>query len=280
MKNRLTAQLLLGIALGFGLSTVIYVVLDLTTGIVQSIISEQITSIVMLIAAGMALYGIFTQIQSNINTSEKNRAAKLEAAKSVLPIVLSNISQICEERYIAIAHGRKGPEIGSRWEMTDTELSTLKECIEFSGDPEKKLMLRICRIYQVLIFRWNDLKLEDLFSAESLSQNNTNHSEPNLRLVRIQKRKRQFHAMGSWAVLQATAASLFNYSRGAPSNPTNDEIVALALSILCQVNTETLTEKDGCYLKSRADYKEFLTEMENGQNLEFVNDDWHVEILR
>ena len=185
------SNLPLGIALGFILSTVIYIlgmviygVMDSSNEVVLGLLQEQITSIVVLIAAATAYKGISNQIQNSVDASEKVRKAKLDAAKSVLPIVLSNISQLCTERYCSIASGKKEKPENGRWEMTNIELTTLKECIEFSIGVEKELMLQVCRVYQVLVERWDDLKLEDPFSEVSLNQENSEQSQAAVQRLR------------------------------------------------------------------------------------------------
>ena len=264
MKNNVFTGLPLGMALGFILSTLIYGLMDSTTGIVQSFISEQVTSIVMLIAAGIALYGISVQIQSNINAGEKIRMAKLDAAKSILPIVLSNISQLSKERYFAAACGRKKKSGKWRWEMTDTELTTLKECIEHSFGVEKEIMLHICRIYQILIVRWDNMQFVDLFNMEASSKDNRKQDDLDWQFTTIQ----------NWAVLEALACSLFNYARGEASNPTSDEAIKFALRSMRRIHTGTLTSKIGKSLVNNPDYAAYLEKKKKNRNLEFINDEW------
>lgn len=263
MKNKVFTGLPLGMALGFILSTLIYGLMDSTTGIVQSFIAEQITSIIMLIAAGIALYGISAQIQSNIDAGEKIRIAKLDAAKSILPIVLSNISQLSTERYFAAACGKKEKADNWRWEMTDTELTTLKECIEHSFGVEKELMLHICRIYQVLIARWENLQFVNLFDMEVSNKDDKKQCDLHW----------QFTAIQNWAVLEALATSLFNYARGGASNPTTDELIGLAMRSMDRVHTGTLTGKIGKSLVSNPYYATYLDRKKKNRNLEFITDD-------
>lgn len=264
MKNSISTGLPLGMTLGFILSTLIYGLMDSTTGVVQSFIAEQITSIIMLIAASMALYGISAQIQSNISAGEKIRMAKLDAAKSILPIVLSNISQLSKERYFAAAYGRKQKSGKWRWEMTDTELTTLKECIEHSFGVEKEIMLHICRIYQVLIARWENLQLVNLFTMEVSNKDDSNQHDLDWQFIAIQ----------NWAVLEALSYSLFNYARGEASNPTSDEVIKIALRSMGRVHTETLTGRIGKSLVSNPYYAAYLKRKEKNRNLEFINDNW------
>ena len=234
MKNKILL-VFLGITFGFLLTTVTYWLLNSENELIQQFIAKQITHYVTLIAAGIALYGAFAQIQSNVNADKKVRMSKLDAAKAVLPIILSNISQICTERYFSIASGKKEKVDNWRWEMTNVELSALKECIEYSAGVEKERMLQICRIYQALIARWESLELENLFSEDTLEVSNLSQVSPIKKIQMIRKRYKQFNAIQNWAVLEAITISLFDFSRGEESNPTYDKIVKLALDAMSEI---------------------------------------------
>ena len=261
MRIKFKTIFLLGIILFIVLSSFRFWLLHVTNGLYQKFFAELTTQTVTLIAAGIALYGISAQIQSNVNANQKFTKAKLDAAKAVLPIVLSNINQLCKERYFAIACGRKEKSDKWHWEITDTELLALKECIEFAVGFEKDLMLQICRIYQVLIVRWEELELEDLFSSQDLKNNNLSQIG-------------QFNAIQNWAVLEAITSSLFNYSRGAKSNPTNDQIINLALKSMERIYTGTLNGKRGPSLRNNTEYNAYLERIKRNRNLEFVGEEW------
>ena len=203
MNNRYLDGLALGLTLGFISSTALFWALDETTGLVQKYLPEQITHIVTLTAAALALVGISRQIQSNVELTEKNRLAKLDAAKSTLPLVLSNIYDLCRQRYYSVAYGRREPAENARWEMTDFEISTLKDCIEHSIGFEKELMQQIIRVYQVLVVRWDTIEMENLFESEELGE----HDAVKLGSLR------QFAAIADWASLEAIVTSLFKFSR-------------------------------------------------------------------
>jgi hypothetical protein len=153
LRPHYSSGLALGLALGFIGSSFIYWLLDGTSSVVQSYISLMVPPIVTLIAAGLALWGISTQLQSNVELADKARLAKLDAARSSLPIVVSNIVKLCEERFYALAEGKLAQPAGTHGEISGFELSTLKDCIEHANGAEKAAMQQIIRVYQVLISR-------------------------------------------------------------------------------------------------------------------------------
>lgn len=254
----------LGLTLGFMLSILVVWALEDATPLVQKFVSDHVTHAVTLLAAALALLGISRQIQSNFELTERTRLAKLDAAKATLPIVLSNISSLCMERYYAIAWGTKERPDNTRWEITETELTTLKECIEHADGVEKDLMLQICRVYQVLVARWDSLEFSRIFGAPALEEGDT----------KMLDRLNQFGAISNWAVLRAIATSLFDYSRGAVSNPTNDEILENALKWMEHLHTGTLSGSAGSLLRNNADYNAYLERKVKSKNLEFINDSW------
>ncbi|MEC7667860.1 MAG: hypothetical protein VX622_02185, partial [Pseudomonadota bacterium] len=118
--------------MGFILSTGSLWLIDSTRGVVQKFFFDHLTHFFTLAGAGLALWGVSSQIQSNVELAERQRKAKLDAARSSLPIVLSNIHSMCETRCDAVARGIKTRPEGTHWEITDFELSTLCSCIEHS----------------------------------------------------------------------------------------------------------------------------------------------------
>lgn len=253
MRRQYLDGLALGVTLGFIASTVLFWAWDDTTGVVQQHLSEQITHIVTLFAAVLALFGISKQIQSNVELSEAARQARLDAARATLPIVLSNISTLAEERIYALVNGNVEPEPGVKWEFSDVELNTLKECIEHSTGLEKKLMLQICRVYQVLIVRWEALEPEDLFFMKKVSDGD----------LSILNQRAQFGALTNWATLKAICNSLFDYARGEESSPDVDAIKDNVISILEWLNSGGRAGSGGRMLTNNVDFRRYLESLDS-----------------
>jgi hypothetical protein len=264
LKHNYLAGIALGITLGFIASTAIFWLLDETSEVVRGHLSEQITHIVTLAAAALALFGVARQIQSNFNIMEKTRLAKLDAAKASLPIVLSNITELCENRYYSIAFGNRNAAEGMKWEVTDFELSTLKECIEHSEGFEKELMQQIIRVYQVLVSRWADIQFESIFNAADIPEGNHH----------LLDRLTQISAISNWVALRAIAFSLFNFSRGANSSPDYEHMKDNVLSTLDGIHTGGLTGDAGLALTNNGNFRDFIERRAQSRRIEFLGDDW------
>lgn len=264
MKHKFLDGFALGLAIGFMLSFLIIWVMDGSSNVIQTYLSEHITHIVTVLAAALALFGISKQIQSNFELMEKTRLAKLDAAKATLPIVLSNIVGLCEERYYSIAFGQSTPEPSMQWEITDFELATLKECIEHSEGFEKVLLLQIGRVYQVLVSRWNTLEHNQIFGAPDTPTNT----------LAFANRLEQFHAIEGWAALRSIAMSLFDYSRGARSNPSFDSMITSTLFTLSHLHAGGLTGEGGAALRNNGDYDRFVQRKLESRQISFLDEDW------
>lgn len=264
MSNRYLDGLALGLAAGFIISVLIVWALEDAPAIVQTFLSDHVTHAVTLLAAALALFGISRQVQSNFEMTERARLAKLDAAKATLPIVLSNINRLCKERYYAIALGTGSPTAGARWQISDIELSTLKECIEHADGIEKELMLEICRIYQVLVARWETLEFEELFHAPDVPEGS------GALLTRLE----QFGAISNWATLKAVCTALFDYARGANSEPTSDAIADDVLHTLGRINTGGPTGSGGGLLTNNGDFRRYVERKVASRRIEFVDDSW------
>jgi CHASE3 domain sensor protein len=264
MNKRYLDGIVLGLTLGFIASTVIYWLLDGTTGVVKQYLPQQITHIVTLVAAVIAVWGISNQIQSNIVLAERARLAKLDAARSSLPIVLSNIVQLCEERFHAVVNGNLEQPAGVHWQITDFELSTLKDCIEHADGIEKNLMQQIIRIYQVLISRWDDLEVVKISDSPTLENNNPET------FIMLE----QFYTITNWISLKSICNALFNYSRGTDSNPSKDEMRKATFSSLQHLCSGSRHSKGGWLLTNNKNYSDYLDRLIEKNHVIFIDGNW------
>lgn len=263
MKRRFSDGVALGLALGFIFSALIFWVIDETSGVVESSFKETATHIVTLVAAALALFGISNQISSSERLAESARLAKLDAARSSLPIVLSNIVQISENRCGKIVAGKKQHSDGF-WAISDFELQTLKECIEFADGYEKGLMQQIIRVYQVLVARWDQASFEDLFAAEVLEK-----GDP-----RTLERRMQYFAIVDWLTIRELANALFPSSRGARTVPGKSEIKDRVLNSLDHILTEE-EDNAGWLLINHRNYSDFVVERKKSRSVAFLDRDWN-----
>ena len=263
MKDRYIKGIALGIFLGFVVSIVVVWTLVDAPDTVADFVSDHISDAVTLLAAALALLGISKQIQSNFDLTEKTRLAKLDAARATLPIVLSNIHRLAIERMYGIAFGKAQPASDTKWNISEAELAILKDCIEHADGIEKRLMLDICRIYQVFIVRWENLDFEDLFSAAATPGENLTSS-----------RLKQFREITNWAVLKSHSDALFNYARGARSEPSGDAMKDDVIRTLRWINSGGRTEVGGKMLIDNSHFNNFVKGLEDSRNIGFIFEDW------
>ncbi|MDG1373066.1 MAG: hypothetical protein P8Q48_23025, partial [Paracoccaceae bacterium] len=102
MKIRFDQGLALGVLIGLLISILLFWMLQVWTLNVTETFFQLVTPLVSILAALLALSGIRSQVQSNFEIAENTRKAKLDAANATLPIVLSNICRVAENRIEAI----------------------------------------------------------------------------------------------------------------------------------------------------------------------------------
>lgn len=262
MTGRFLNGLALGLLIGFVISTGSLWLISSTGGVVQEFFKDHLTHFFTLMAAGLALWGVSRQIQSNIELADHQRKAKLDAALSSLPIVLSNIHEMCEARCDTILRGRKTRPEDKHWEITDFELSTLRTCIEHAEGIEKELMQKIIRVYQILMVRWGKFDFEDVFSSSASEEND-----------HLLNRLEQFYALLNWITLRAISDALFNYARREHSKPDRNEMRKSIFFTLRHLNPGGLDGGGGFLLSNNPNYSNFLNHQILENHLEFLDDD-------
>ena len=264
MKFRFINGLAAGLVIGFLISTLSLWLIDGTKGVVHEFFSQHLTHFFTIFAAGFALWGISRQIQSNFELAERTRLAKLEAARSSLPIVLSNIHKICEARYNALARGEKSPPNPQHWELSEFDLSTLQSCIEHADGIPKERMQEIIRIYQVLISRWEDLDLVNLFEVQDLKADE----------VDIIQRSSQISAVFDWVALRKISDSLFPYSRGETDVRDKQSIKDSIFQAIGRINDGSVNGQGGYLLTNKRNFNDFLLQRQKENYVPFLDRGW------
>lgn len=256
----------LGILIGLLLSTITLWLISDSRSAVTDNIADHLTYLFTLIAAGLALWGVSNQIQNAVDLDEARRAARLDASLSSLPIVLSNLVQMAEVRYHAVARGDlDGPEDQVDWVITDFELSTLRECIEYSTGREKYLLQQVIRIYQVLVARWRGAEgWVDLFSTPPVDS-----SDPALA-----DRLEQFYMLRNWIIFRSHCNALFDFSRGERTTQSNADMKSSVLFFLRHITDGGPKSEGGWSLRNNANYDDFVTRQEQLDRMTFIDDDW------
>lgn len=212
------------------------------------------------------MWGVSQQIQHNIELKDVERRARLDAALSSLPIVLSNLVRTAELRYHAVAHGDlEMYSADPSWVMSDFELSTLRDCIEHATGREKFLLQQIVRIYQVLMSRWRASEdIVKLFGTPTVKA-----GDPDM-VARLE----QFYSIRGWMVLKATCNALFDFSRGAGNAREDAEIKTSVLSSLRNISDGGVDGSSGWALTNNQNYRDFVARQNANDRMTFVDDEW------
>ncbi|MCV2876683.1 hypothetical protein OE810_10500 [Rhodobacteraceae bacterium XHP0102] len=251
--------LALGILLGFLLSTGALWVLSSSHPVVVEHLATHLSNFVIVAAAALGLWGVSRQIQSNVELAEKTRIAKLDAARSCLPLVLSRICEICEDRRARIIFGDNDQE-AELLRLSSDDFETLRACIEHSPKDEAEPLVSIIALYQILLSRWSAWPRFNLFS---------DHPE-NSELDRLQ----QYYNLQNWFALEARTSVLFDFSRGGDFPVKEDLEQRMRRQVengMAHVN-DARNQEVGWMLESRPDYRRFLERMRETK-IRFVDDD-------
>jgi hypothetical protein len=146
-----------GVAIGL---TAGFAVSALVSKPALSVYIEQIIGIVAtistLLAAGLALRGIRQQIAQSEKHADDIRERELRASAAVLPLTLGNFYRIandCFEVTLANAETLRDPAradmLVSVSDISETDLSVLRDCIRFSDKTTAKWLQLIARKYQI-----------------------------------------------------------------------------------------------------------------------------------
>ena len=89
--------LTLGVIVGMISAVLILMLIDLKLYGDEKYFEVFSTILAPFIAAAVAILCVSIQVQSNFDMDKKDRLPKLDAARATLPIVLLNISRMCED---------------------------------------------------------------------------------------------------------------------------------------------------------------------------------------
>lgn len=264
MRFRYLDGLALGLTLGFLVSTGTLWILDSTRSVVQIFLKEHLTHFFTLGAAALALWGVSRQIQSNVEMLEKTRLAKLDAAKSSLPIVLSNIVAISKNRCEAITNGINTKTPSRRWDITDFELSVLRDTIEYASPSEKYHLQQIIRIYQVLISRWEGKVFVNFHSSPVLKEGD----------YRLFELRTLYQTLLDWIILEEICNSLFKYSRGNKLNFDPNAVRENIFRTLEGMGAGSGSGTTGLLLINHKNYSDFVGIQRKKNKVAFLDQDW------
>lgn len=129
------------------------------------------SALVTLFASGVALVGVFSNIENQNKLADDAFQAKKRASIAMLPIVLAEIGRRCEHNVFTVlinsdAKLRSCEEMDNHFQKYqnaeilpltgDKEFQTLKECIEYSREASAKILSRIILQYQIAYSRTHE----------------------------------------------------------------------------------------------------------------------------
>ena len=110
-----------------------------------------IAQFVTIFAAALALWGVSAQIRSGEMRSESERLTKLDASKSILPLMLDSLGDECIGRAKSILTGSEEYALFHKEGLSEFQLSVLKDCIQHSSGLEKRVLQKTLVTYQILL---------------------------------------------------------------------------------------------------------------------------------
>jgi hypothetical protein len=246
----MTPNWMLGLVCGFAACGLYATILNEGTDAVIEFTDKYAPLVAALFVGYLALKGVSKQVQTNVDQWTADRKAKLDASRASLPIVLSNVYSLGENRLHAIASGKGKAQNDEKWTISETELKTIKECIEFSDGMEKEALQQVIRIYQDLLATWpSEDKLVDLSLVTAKSCRDV---KPGVR--------QQLYDAQHWSVFLAVCNSLFPFSRGETFQIRQETIIEHAIFILRHMTNESPRSMSGWALTNQGYYAEFVAQ--------------------
>lgn len=244
-----------GLAFGIFLGTTFTVVFFWISSNLSDEIAAQwvqfATILATLLAAFFALKGVAETILESRRAEERQRNRKLSAAKAVLPLVLSAIYDLCENRLKIIIFGTSAAR-SEPWVLGEKEISTIKECIEYSDGVAQEILKEIAIAFQIADSRFQELELEnEIFST---------NDGPLIKFAKI-------GGVIDWVAIKSLAESLFAYSR-LGDTPNRQYAVGRAEFYLWGI------DKDGWALTNDADFARVIRERGQQSRLSFASPGW------
>jgi hypothetical protein len=155
-----------------------------------------------LFAGFLAYQGIQKQINQTRNDAEEAKKSKLRAARSALPITVSNLVYVSR----SMIESFFGKSVYNDWyfdkggAISRDQMETLKQCIEYADDVTSDRLAHIIRLAQLLNARFE----ESYFKAPV--------SQGDIKLTADEHSKLSYLVL--WVVYDALLNSVFGFSRG------------------------------------------------------------------
>lgn len=243
----------LGLAIGSTAALMLAWAVDLEVSEAFSRYSVYLFSaLTTLAAATLATSGVLMTVSIQADRIESERRAKLEAARSTLPLALSQLTEICD---VNIKHNIKpAPDRNNEHILNDNSIATVKECIEFSNGRAQKTLQEVVMIYQIMTARQREDRVRQWLGDESLDK-----YDKYQRLTRIYQ----------WASFRSVVECLFDFSRGRSDSVDRDSVVERF-----QKHVAWLSDEDGWMITNDPDIRELIENFKSAEKLAFNDPNW------
>lgn len=245
-----------GIALGATIGIIFTLLLCWILSSVSDKISDNIvgfaTIVATFFAAFVALFGAWAAIDETQAVEIRNLDRKLSAAKASLPLFLSQLYEVCDNRVSLLTSGEGGVK-NNPWDIDSSAIAIFKECIEYSDGMAKDTLTEILLAYQICLARYSKLDLTDniLFETDRL-----------LKYPRIQ-------AIFDWMTLRSLVEIMFEFGRSDAA--VIDRAVVADRAIF---SLHFLTTPDGFTLDNDSDFEIRIKAAKSNKDFSFSQPHW------
>ena len=156
-----------------------------------------LAAIATVISAILATSGVAFNIKNQNRIEYQRTERRLRAGRSALPMVLSELGNICKLHLLQIKH-RGRYDTSESMTISETSQETIRTIIENSDDIIQQELSKFLAYYQIAVSRFNSFIVN---SPETEEGDDTDLYEVDL--------------VVSWASLRALVACYFDYGRGA-----------------------------------------------------------------
>lgn len=211
-----------------------------------------------LLAAVLALNGALANIDNQNRLQAKNRNDKLVAARATLPLALSELVEICDNR-VAFELDRVAARRDRDWTLSEVSQRTIKECIEFCDDGPRDVLVEIALIYQILVSR------DGLIYQETPSVRSNKITDLNLETW---DKMNRLDSVSDWLTLECVSAELFDFARKGRSFKERRNVFGCVMFKLRHLDLE------GFSIEGDPEIRHILDRFEKREGFGFVSPTW------
>lgn len=206
-----------------------------------------------LFAAFIALGGSFRVVRSSGDIAASEKKAKLESARAALPLVVSALYEVCENRTQYLIDGDSARK-GNSWNLEASTIQTIRECIEASQGSPHEVLKELISVYQICMARFRDVEVSGHLSEKNIDK---------------WEKYDRARAIIDWVTLQALCESMFDFSRS-----RSDEVDRLSVPSRARKFIHFLHDSRGWVVTNDGTVKELFDGALSNDHFAFAHPDW------